>query len=167
MTDWTTVLVAVGPAAVTGLVGYLTARRNAAVALAGLTSENQRLREQYKEDHLRNRQTTYHDLLVAEARLQEVLRTYRGGQAVDPKQSERYDDLVKAGIGAMIFGTDQVRAGARLLLNLYAEIADQVTTYDFGTKLLEERDEDITSARIALTDAMRGDVAPQPRDSAS
>jgi hypothetical protein len=73
--DWTVILTAVGAAAVTG--GFGGIRRSTDVtkkqiaeetsrAKDQIEAENERLRAQHQEDHLRNRQTTYHALLTAE-----------------------------------------------------------------------------------------------------
>jgi hypothetical protein len=83
--DWTVILTTVGAAAVTGPLAISasgeaptltkkqieeeTTRTNAQIA-----AENDRLRDQYREDHLRNRQSTYHALLTAEQALASAAR---------------------------------------------------------------------------------------------
>jgi hypothetical protein len=80
VTDWTIILTAVGTAFATGGLGYLGIRRSTDVtryqvseetarAHALSEAENERLRAQHREDHLRNRQGTYHNLLTAEQNL--------------------------------------------------------------------------------------------------
>jgi hypothetical protein len=54
--DWTVILTSVGAAGVTGVFGYLGVRRSTDVTKTQTEAENERLRTQHQEDHLRNRQ---------------------------------------------------------------------------------------------------------------
>jgi hypothetical protein len=84
MADWTVILTAVGATGITAGLGYLGIRRTTDVtkkqiaeetarAREQIEGENERLRTQHREDHLRNRQATYHALLTADSELADAL----------------------------------------------------------------------------------------------
>lgn len=77
MADWTVILTSAAAAGVTGGFGYLGIRRSTDVTKQQMAeettrsreqieAENERLRIQHREEHLRNRQGTYRDLLAAD-----------------------------------------------------------------------------------------------------
>jgi hypothetical protein len=80
VTDWTTVATTLGAAGIAGLGGlaggWYGARKTAEVSIKQVEADNERLREQHREDHLRNRQGTYHNLLNALAAFRSLL--YQG-----------------------------------------------------------------------------------------
>jgi hypothetical protein len=107
--DWTVVLTTVGAAGVTGVFGYLGVRRSTDVtkkqmaeettrANAQIEAENERLHAQHREDHLRNRQGTYHALIGADQELASALGHGTGdAQAAFAKFSQFAN-------GAQLFG---------------------------------------------------------------
>ena len=75
--DWTLIVTTLGTGGLTGGLGYLGIRRSTTVtekqinaeterSREQIEAESERLRAQHREDHLRNRQGTYHDLLSAD-----------------------------------------------------------------------------------------------------
>jgi hypothetical protein len=73
MTGATAVLLALGPAVVTGLVGYRSAMVQAAVSMRGVEAENERLVGQHREDERQRRLTGYHDFLTLIYRLDAMM----------------------------------------------------------------------------------------------
>jgi hypothetical protein len=67
--DWTTILTTFGAAGIAAAGGWYGARKTAEVSLKQADAENERLREQHREDHLRNRLGTYHDFVAADREL--------------------------------------------------------------------------------------------------
>jgi hypothetical protein len=122
--DWTVILTAVGAAGVSGAFGYLGIRRSTDVTKKQITeetarmreqieAENEKLRAQHREDHLRNRQGTYHLLLNADAELASAL-----GQGIGQAQTafSKFSDL---GNGAVLFGTESVKDAVTAVLAQY------------------------------------------------
>lgn len=151
--SWTTVALATGPAAVTGALGYFSAKlqSRAAIRQAEVTLKHQLA--QYDEEHLRHRQGTYHEFLDSTRRLDLML--------LSPKPS---DNLVEwwhtwqhQVNGVYLYGTDRVRSAAEALTDVFAELAnktDPASEYaSIRPKYLE--------ASWSLIDAMREDVAPR------
>ncbi len=76
MTDWTLITTTLGASAISAMSAYLIAKRGAEAtarqveaettrARGQTEAETERLRAQHREDHLRNRQGTYHRFVVA------------------------------------------------------------------------------------------------------
>jgi len=112
--DWTIVLTTVGAAGVTGGLGYLGIRKSTELTKKQMTeettrageqieAENERLRIQHREDHLRNREATYHALLTADSQLAGAM-----GHGIGDAQ-EAFSKFEHLGNGAAIFGTDAVK----------------------------------------------------------
>jgi hypothetical protein len=171
--DWTVILTGVGVAGVTGFLGYLGIHRSTDVtktqiaeettrAREQIEAENERLRAQHREDHLRNRQGTYHALLTAD---QELASAFGLGIGEAQKAFAKFSHL---GNGAALFGTDVVKDAITAVLAQYVEAFREakkragdrpVTPADIKT-VFEERLKGIQAARTALLDAMREDVGP-------
>ena len=171
--DWTVILTSGVVAGVTGGLGYLGIRRSTDVTKAQIAeetaraseqiaAENERLRAQHREDHLRNRQGTYHALLTAD---QELASAF--GQGIGEAQ-EAFAKFGHLGNGAVLFGTDAVKDAITAVLGQYVEVFREakkragekpVTPADIRT-VFEERSQRIGAVRTALIEAMREDVGP-------
>jgi hypothetical protein len=173
--DWTVILTAAGTAGVTGGLGYLGIRRSTDVtekqiaeetarAHEQATAEDARLRAQHQEDHLRNRQATYHDLLTADDQLSSAL-----GQGIGDIHAA-YAKFSHLGNAAQLFGTDAVKEATTAVLARYVEVFRAATKRADGQPvtpaliraIFAEHGERIHAARSALLEAMREDVGPQP-----
>lgn len=163
MADWTLILTTLGTASITGLFGYRVAQRNGDVALRGIEAENDRLREQHREDHLRNRQGTYHNLITADQNLQNAL-----GHGSD-NPTVALDQFRHLGNGAVLFGSDAVKDAVPALLAQYVlavreaqELAGDKppSPADIRTAFEEHRG-GIHAASNAMIQAMREDVGPK------
>jgi len=143
-------------------VGYAGAWKQAQTAVAQAREETQRLNVGFAEEHLRNRQETYHQFLKT---LRE-LDAYLVGQApLDPtvlaEWRDRYN-LYRAGID--LFGAPTVIAATNAVggalgkamprVTLESEVAQKRMRETFYTHRAE-----LHEARAALTAAMRADVA--------
>lgn len=164
MADWSITATTLGASAITGAVGYFGARLQAAASIRQVDAENERLRVQNAEDHLRNRQTTYHRLL-------DLLHNFDIAAWSGPGvgQSAFQTFLFEFGHlhnGAILFGTDDVSTAAKNLGAAIGQVEFHVGigTTPFDEALSEGLDamgHEIATARRNLTEAMRRDVAPQ------
>src|SRR5919197_1517169 len=102
MADWTTILTTVGAAVVAGDSGYWTARSQGRTEIAKVQAENDRLRMQHREEHLRNRQATYHKLLFEAAKW-----TY--WRSIGAKKEAFPEDVSLEAIGEFNAWLDRVR----------------------------------------------------------
>lgn len=119
MADWTTVAAAgvAGAAALGGgVLGYLGARVQARVGLRQVEADLERLREQHREEHMRNRQGTYHRFLNTAGRLRAIPPEWA---AVNDDERERASKAVEEFSsllnGVELFGTREVRLAAEKL----------------------------------------------------
>jgi hypothetical protein len=176
--DWTLITTTLGAALISGGFGYGAARANGKVALRQLESEttrtreqieaeNQRLRNQHREDHLRNRQGTYHAFLNVERELQ-----LRFGFGAQPISREHYDDWAKRFFdlfnGVLLFGPETLRTPMQAVHDahgkVYEEYINDRSSRPFGEKMKDAyfaHVDDVLAARETLVDAMREDVAPR------
>lgn len=158
--DWTTV----ATAAVTGLVGFGGAWLQGRTSIRQAHEETDRLRLQHREEHLRNRQGTYH----------EFLRTVRNLDAILVGEMPRDDETLgkclesyrycRAGID--LFGTPAVRRATNEFAALMPTSDLEAMPRAYGQKRWKIRD-----ARDKIVEAMRADVAapyaePEPRGNA-
>jgi hypothetical protein len=158
---------------VTGGFGYLGIRRSTDVtkkqiaeettrAHEQIEAENERLRAQHREDHLRNRQATYHALLTADQALASAF-----GQGIGEAQ-EAFAEFAHLGNGAVLFGTDSVKDAVTEVLAGYVYIfrearkrgGDEPVSPADIRAVFEDQAERISAARTALLEAMRKDVGP-------
>jgi hypothetical protein len=174
VTDWTIILTAVGTAFVTAGLGYLGIRRSTDVtryqvseetarAYALSEAENERLRAQHGEDHLRNRQGTYHSLITADQNVANAL----GHGIGDPNAA--IDEFRYLGNGAVLFGSAAVKDAVAALLAQYLgvvreaqEIAgdEPLSPADIRTAFAN-RWPQVHPASTAMIEAMREDVGPK------
>jgi hypothetical protein len=171
--DWTIILTSAGVAAITGGFGYLGIRRSTDVtkkqiaeetarAREQIEAENERLRAQHREDHLRNRQATYHLLLDANQELASAL-----GQGIGEAQ-EAFAKFSHLGYGAQLFAPDPVKNAVTQVLAGYVYIfreakkraGDNPVTPAGIRAVFEEHKDRINAAQSALIEAMREDVGP-------
>jgi hypothetical protein len=176
--DWTVILSTVGAATVagglTGGFGYLGIRRSMEVTKKQMSeetarsheqivAENERLRAQHREDHLRNRQGTYHALMDAD---DEMVRVLREGTGDVKGALSRLGHLVN---GAVLFGTESVEHASTVVHVQYLEVVQEAEKRAGGKgsmspddirAIFQERGERIVAARTALIEAMREDVGP-------
>jgi hypothetical protein len=173
VTDWTVILTGVGTASVTGWFGYLAIRRSTDVtkkqieeetarAREQTEAENERLRTQHREDHLRNRQATYHALLAADQELVGALGQDMGDA---PAAFATFRHL---GNGAVLFGIESVKDTITAVLAQYVYVfreareraGDRPATPADVRAVFDERIGQVNAARTALVEAMRDDVGP-------
>ena len=140
--------------------------------------ENERLRIQHREDHLRNRQTTYHEFLDASATWERSRRTTQlmFGEAPGDVEEEnlrtedqRFRHLLNA---VVLFGTDPVKTAATEFDHVHNEILTEwwgrlnerrrsgQPPEPVGFAFPMHRTEEWDQAREKLIEAMRSDVAP-------
>jgi hypothetical protein len=169
VTDWTVIVTSLGAAGIAGSFGYLSARQSGKVALRQAETENERLRTQHREDHLRNRQGTYHSFLTAEARLDATFRLSARG-ATAPEQAQTvFLDLVHLMNGVVLFGSTEAASAARKLEREWAALTEEARTKDPSDphslvnlrETLFSHDAALSDAREALIAAMRADVGPR------
>ena len=178
MAGWTIVATTLGASAITGAVGYWSAWLQSRVGLEQARVELERLRIQHREDHLRNRQTTYHLFLDATTdaeRLREGTRAIFDATPLDDSALRRLDEqqttfrhLLN---GVRLFGTANVRTAADTVDAAYVSF-----TVEWWTRIRTARQqgldvkqadvlpmeqmETVQDAIVQLVDAMRADVAP-------
>lgn len=163
MGDAATVLLALGPAAITGLLGYYGARLQAQTSLEQAAAQTRELLLQHSEGKRQHRQGTYHEFL----RLMYGLDLMLGGFA--PLSRQAFDTWLaefQSLYGGMdLFGSRDVRALMPAMRNALDQIGLQAQR-DRGSAPFEERfaaayrrDRGrISDAMTAITDAMRADV---------
>jgi hypothetical protein len=182
MADWTLILTTVGAAGVTGGFGYLAAKQGARAsmrqaeqqhqtALAQVEAENERLREQHREDHLRNRQGTYHSFMTADRRLFSLLDRMSemlGRDSLLADVMEKYDEWHHLAMGVELFGSNEARDAIKSLMQAYGDAIESAhrraaeTGEDEDALLaayLGENATTLDNARMVLIAAMRADVA--------
>jgi hypothetical protein len=185
-----TVALAAIPAAIATAGTWLTARNNrkAAIAqvegerdrtvrqiegerdrtLAQINAELERLREQHREDHLRNRQSTYHDLLNANYALTNLI-AYSGPDGPTTEQVAAWHRGFTARVnGIELFAPEEVRQACRGLQMEMVAFGQRVTDLREVDKLpfgvawsrgyVEHRDR-MDAAEESVIEAMRRDVA--------
>jgi hypothetical protein len=177
VTDWIVVATTLGASFITGTVGYFSARWQGRVGLEQARMEIERLRIQHREDHLRNRQSTYHEFLdqvVTGERMREETQIIFGDQSSDEEASQRLDEMRRNFRhllnGVRLFGTEDVRAAAdaidevfRAITTEWFEQLGEAHRAGAGFRPLEtfpmhrQKDWDASLERL---DAMRPDVAP-------
>jgi len=172
MTDWTTILTAVGASGVTGLVGYYTAKRNAEMSARAIEAENNRLRtqieadaeklrEEHRDVHLRTRRDAYVDFLEAE-------RGLRGRVISGRIESGDFDRFHRIAMTVEVFGARDVRDLVRQLVHVWGQFmpewAERVGAGDdpvaSGRATAGKHDPAMNEIRGNLYEAMRADVAP-------
>jgi hypothetical protein len=161
--DWTLVFTTIGSAAVTGAVGYLIARKNAEVDLKRLEADNERLRAQHREDHLRNRQATYHTFLVAD---RELYAEFVAGGMTEEEYNETRKAWEYAAEGVRLFGTEAARDAIDSLEELYEDVffeAADPEAPDHVARVRAATTQNVLAWKEAhgrLLAAMRADVGP-------
>jgi hypothetical protein len=172
-TDWTVVLTAglsVLGALFGGLLGYLGARQQARVSIRQTEAENERLRDQHREDHLRNRQGTYHRFLTLDRKYVAVFRgnLTLGRSATEEEAAAVVDAYEEASDGVVLFGTESASAAVLELQELWRSVLEEMNQRGGGgtdfqrvaSEVVGERREELRAARRQVIEAMRTDVAP-------
>jgi hypothetical protein len=157
MSDWTSVATAgiAGLSATVGAgVGYLAARRQAMVETRKLEAETERLRIQQAEEHLRHRQTIYHDFLDS------AHRFHQAAGGIEPfEPPENYQrwarDFEHHLTAVSLFGTADARGAAQQLADAIEDAMSDAPEYDGD---IEQRY--LEAWRVTI-DAMRLDTAPR------
>jgi hypothetical protein len=183
VTDWTTVTTTLGAAGITGLLGYFGARWQGRVGLEQAHEETERLRTQYHEDHLRNRQQHYQVLLDEVSTFDRMRREtdamFRPGSpeaqaAIDralQDEKKRFNHVLNT---VRLLGTELVREAADRVNRLYTEIQSawwaaivddrkrggEGAPGDAALIAVQPRMAEWDAAVAALLDSMRQDVAP-------
>ena len=143
-----------------------------------MTAENDRLKLQHREDHLRNRQSTYHEFLDEAStfeRMRETVEAVFGDdqhdedrEAARSESSRRFKHLLN---GVRLFGTERVRRAADSLQQLHdaierewwglaADAREAGRPEPPGFAFPQHRLHDWNATLGELIDAMRADVAP-------
>jgi hypothetical protein len=153
---------------VTGLLGYGAARLHFDAALRQIEGENARLNAQHREDHLRNRQGTYHDALNAEFQLQATMSAFSLGLRPPTNMHVEFEKLMNVINGVELFGSEEAAKAARKLLHAYSAATEEARATDptnphsqraLAQALANHRAR-LTAARLEMLEAMRADVAP-------
>jgi hypothetical protein len=178
MADWTLITTTLGASAISATTAYLIAKR-AAETTAGqvaaettrireqIEAENERLRVQHQEDHLRNRQGTYHAFLNVERDLQS---RFAFGATLPRGEYDEWAELFFSHFnGVLLFGPESLRPPMEWLRSahgsVYEDYMKDKSPRSFGEKMgaaYHAHLEDLLAAREACLDAMRADVAPPP-----
>jgi hypothetical protein len=165
VTDWTIVLTTLGSAGIAASAGWYAARKTAEVSLRQADAENERLREQHREDHLRNRQGTYHEFLSADRNMGRTL-----GEDIRPEQVEEIEALYARwshlSVGLQLFGSEDVTRAGRALVDEYASVGRALEGNDpdaaeDAAAAYRAAQARINDARDVLLIAMRNDVGPR------
>jgi hypothetical protein len=158
--DWTTL----GAAAIAGSAGlgsglgaariaYLTGKRQSAVELERIRAENDRLRTQHQEEHLRHRQAVYHDFLDSAHRFHQDA----GGTEPLAKPAEAQEwmrEFEHRLMAVCLFGTEVAWKAAQRLADVIGDAMEAAPAYE-GT--IEQRFLEVWQEVI---EAMRVDTAP-------
>jgi hypothetical protein len=164
MSDLATVLLALGPATITGLVGYFAVRFQRDTSKAETEAATERLRVEYEEKERARRQDAYHDFLILLEEHDAMMTGYA------PRDDAAYRDFRNrfyAGYqGIHLFGAEEVRdavggvAGALGDLALHAqETAEGKPLVQAMAAVYSAHVQEITAQTALLTMAMRDDVA--------
>jgi hypothetical protein len=167
MTDWTLIGTTVGAAAVTGAFGYGAAWLQARTQIHQADAELRRLRAQHAEDHLRNRQGTYHSFLSGMQEFEGIAdRVQRAGGGTEYEEAfyewrQRQDHLYS---GVRLFGSPEV---VPLVETFHGDFLafGQAARAELGAERLLELEARWRASLAALTEAMRHDVQPRPSES--
>jgi hypothetical protein len=155
--DWTTVAVA----AITGAVGYAGAWKQSQTSVHQASEETQRIRLQHVEEHLRNRQGTYHQFLKSLRELDSLMIGW--APITEETLAEWRDRYVLYRSGIDLFGTGPVIAAtgdvADALTKAFPRVEADPVRQEAIRRTYREHRRDVTNARNALTEAMRADVA--------
>jgi hypothetical protein len=177
MTDWTIVVTTLGASGITGFLGYASARFQAHAVISQVVAENDRLKLQHREDHLRNRQSTYHEFLDEAATFERMTQQAQAVFGREPadidegarlERNRRFRHLLN---GVRLFGTEEVRVAAERVQSLHDEIerewwvllaaAGAEREGPPGVLFPQHRFQEWEQTIGSLVDAMRGDVAPE------
>jgi HPt (histidine-containing phosphotransfer) domain-containing protein len=162
--DWTIILTTLGASGITGAVAYTAAKTQGKTAIAQTEAETKRLRIGHAEEHLRNRQATYHNLLTVLSRFDSVVWAgFLTGEGEFQQFLSECHHLIN---GAVLFGAEPVRQAAARLEDLINKIEIHVVAANlpFDEALQEAHESlgaDLADVRRQLIDAMRTDVAPR------
>jgi hypothetical protein len=181
MSSWP-IIAASGITGATAVIGYLFGDRSSQRStdanirqiesendrvVQQITAENDRLREQRREDHLRNRQSTYHKFMTADTLMNAM---FSHGAQRERVTREQYDNMSQEFLhlfnGVRLFGTQPVIDAAFELNSVHYQvferfIADQ-SSRPFAEKMAEayfSHGDALVDARVLCFDAMRLDVA--------
>jgi hypothetical protein len=124
--DWTLILTTIGTAVASGGFGYLAANKSADVTIRQINAEGERARDQiaaerdrldaqHNEDHRKERQKAYNDLMAADRRFANAIIGRKDA-------SEFFDEFSHLANSIAIFGAKSVGGAIQRLLHLYAEV---------------------------------------------
>jgi hypothetical protein len=157
VTDWTvigTAAIAASSAVVGSALGYATSRHVARVELRKFEAENERLRTQHGEEHLRHRQAVYHDFLDSAHRFHQDA----GGTEpfARPAEAQRWLRAFEHCLSAVsLFGTERAWHAADEVARAVEHAMGQAPRYD------GEPESRFLAAWRACVEAMREDSAPR------
>jgi hypothetical protein len=180
VTDWTLIITTLGASGISAASAYLIAKRGAETtasqvkaettwAREQIEAENERLRAQHREDHLRNRQGTYHQFLAGEYRYMAAFRDTAAGTRPTRDEIDRWwPDFVTLALGVELFGAPSVHEAGTVLLKAWsgalraldAELGKGVPLAEAARTAYGANEEAINAGRAALVREMRRDVAP-------
>ena len=137
-------------------LGYATARRSAAVELRKVEAENERLRTEHGEEHLRHRQAVYHDFLDSAHRYHQAV----GGVEPFPTPADytawrnKYEHDLSA---VSLFGTEPAWRAGQALDKAMQDALDALGDPDKYSGPLEDN---FMKRWDEVVVAMRPDTAP-------
>lgn len=162
MSDATTVLLTLGPAIVTGAVGYSSARLQARSAFEHVAGELDRLRQEQHESERQRRLTSYLDFLTLVYRLDAMMAGFA------PLSKEAFegwlDSFQSLSAGIDLFGSEHVHAS----LSAVNEVLDQIGIRARHSRSSEPFEQKFAAAyfhrRADLADAMEAVAGEMRRD---
>jgi hypothetical protein len=164
VTDLSTVLLAIGPAAVTGLVAFHAARIQTTVAERGIRARPGELEHQVRDKRRDERAAAYARYLETGLELHYILNSWSFSKAWHDEERVNRNGPARAQL--ILLGSADVVAAMDALetdvLSLLASMNDRLTPgIDVGSVAYDayhERAEEIRLLRRTLEGAMRSDV---------
>ena len=158
MSDWAVVAsaaIAASSALLGAGLGYATARRQAAVELRKVEAETERLRLTHAEEHLRHRQSVYHDFLDS------AHRFHQRHSAEPFRSTDEYAQWAREFehqlVAVSLFGTEAARQGASRLANT---IDTAIGHVGYQGPYQGPIEDEFMASWAACIDSMRPDTAP-------
>jgi hypothetical protein len=166
VSDWATVAIAVGPAAITGTVAYFAARFQRDTSKAETEAATLRIRIEHSEAERQHRQGAYHDFLIL---LEQQAAMMSGFAPLDEAKFQEWIGSFYAQYqGLHLFGAQEVRNALRPLIDAINMAGKEADEGDRSLPFFERmrtawgrHGEEIVAATDGLTEAMRADVAPE------
>jgi hypothetical protein len=169
MSDTATVLIAIGPAAITALVAYFAARFQRDTSKAETEATTLRIRIEHDEAKRSHRQGVYHNFLIL---LVELAGMMKGFAPLDEARLQGWlASFYAQSQGLQLYGAQGMRDALTPLGGAIGEALVEAEKGDKRLPLYERmkvaygrHEGEIVVATIELTEEMREDVAPEMVD---